>query len=148
MAQTNWRKCANCSSISTTAYYTVGNPTGHSYSTATCTKKATCSCGATTGDYAAHSYGAYTVTKAATCTATGTQTRTCSVCSATDTATIAKREHNWAASWSKNASGHWKKCTRQNPSCSTTSVVQAHSWIAVGGADGATHQCNVCYYRQ
>ena len=142
-AQTNWRKCSRCTSISSTYYYTVGNPTAHSYSTATCTKKATCSCGATTGDYAAHSYGAYTVTKAATCTAAGSQTRTCSVCSATDTASIAARAHNWSSSWTSGANGHWKKCTRQNPSCSTTSVVQAHSWVSAGAMSKI---CTVCYY--
>lgn len=40
-----------------------------------------------------HTYSAWQVTKEATCTATGTQTRTCSVCGKTETQTIAKTAH-------------------------------------------------------
>ena len=42
-------------------------------------------CGTTTTAKADHSWGSWTVTQAATCIATGTQTRTCSVCSKVQT---------------------------------------------------------------
>ena len=42
-----------------------------------------------------HEFGDWTITKAATCTATGTKTKTCSVCGKTETATIAKTAHKY-----------------------------------------------------
>ena len=42
-----------------------------------------------------HSFGNWKITKAATCTATGTKTRTCSVCGKVETATIAKVAHKY-----------------------------------------------------
>ncbi len=42
-----------------------------------------------------HSFGDWKITKAATCTATGTKTRTCSVCGKVETATIAKIVHKY-----------------------------------------------------
>ncbi len=42
-----------------------------------------------------HSFGKWKITKAATCTATGTKTKTCSVCGKTETATIAKTAHKY-----------------------------------------------------
>ena len=42
-----------------------------------------------------HSFGNWKITKAATCTATGTKTRTCSVCGKVETATIAKTAHKY-----------------------------------------------------
>ena len=43
-----------------------------------------------------HSFGDWKITKAATCTATGTKTRTCSVCGKVETQTIAKTAHKYA----------------------------------------------------
>ena len=42
-----------------------------------------------------HSFGEWKTTKPATCTATGTKTRTCSVCGKVETATIAKTAHKY-----------------------------------------------------
>ncbi len=42
-----------------------------------------------------HSFGNWKITKAATCTATGTKTRTCSVCGKVETQTIAKTAHKY-----------------------------------------------------
>ena len=42
-----------------------------------------------------HKFGAWSIIQSATCTTTGTQTRTCSVCGKTETATIAKTAHKY-----------------------------------------------------
>ena len=42
-----------------------------------------------------HKFGGWKTTKPATCTATGTKTRTCSVCGKVETATIAKTAHKY-----------------------------------------------------
>lgn len=67
--------------------------TGHSWKSASCTAKKTCStCGATEGAVLGHNYTSK-VTKEATCTENGTRTYTCSRCSNSYTETIPTTGH-------------------------------------------------------
>jgi hypothetical protein len=69
----------------------------------TCTEKGyttyTCACGDkyvdNYTDALGHSFGEWVTTKAATCTATGTETRTCTRCNATETRDIAISAHQY-----------------------------------------------------
>ncbi|MBE6737715.1 MAG: hypothetical protein E7566_03550 [Ruminococcaceae bacterium] len=78
--------------------------TGHSWKSATCTAKKTCStCGATEGGALGHSYVS-NVTLKPTCTASGIKTYTCSTCGDTYTKTIPDTGHSW-----KSATCNMKK---------------------------------------
>ena len=48
---------------------------------------------------AAHSFGEWTVSKEATCTEAGEETRTCSVCGATETQAISAKGHTASEKW-------------------------------------------------
>ena len=64
-----------------------------------------------------HSFGAWKTTKAATCTATGTQSRSCSVCNKVETQTLAKVAHKpttvkgYAATYVKAGLSDGVKCS-------------------------------------
>lgn len=60
----------------------------HSYSPATCTKPATCACGATSGSALGHNYGLYSIDKEATCSTDGLSTMKCTRCGDSYTKTI------------------------------------------------------------
>lgn len=120
---------------------------GCNYSSATCTKLATCSrCGATKGGYASHSYGSYRVSTDATCTNEGSKVRYCGNCGKADWGTIAAKGHTGGSlSDNKNASQHWRTCTR----CWGGYDHQSHG----GGTwypDGASHykDCSTCGYKK
>ncbi len=99
-------------------------------------KKFTCTaCNATKTEPIAktnsHKFGSWNVTKEATCTTTGTQTRTCSVCSKTETSTINAQGHSFGA-WSQTSApscttaGQEKRtCTRNGRSHAETRSIAA-----------------------
>ncbi len=64
-----------------------------------------------------HSFGAWKTTKAATCTATGTQSRSCSVCNKVETQTLAKVAHKpttvkgYVATYVKTGLSDGTKCS-------------------------------------
>ena len=115
-------KSATCTESGTKTYtcstcgdtYTETIPaTGHSWKSATCTSKKTCTdCGVTEGSALGHSYTSK-VTKQATCTASGTKTFTCSRCNHSYTETIPATGHSW-----KSAT-----CTSKK-TCSTCGVTE------------------------
>jgi len=83
--------CSKCSH----SYTEKIDKTGHSWTTATCTLKKTCStCGITEGSALGHSYSSK-ITNVATCTTNGTKTYTCSRCSDSYAETITATGHNW-----------------------------------------------------
>lgn len=87
--------CSRCSA----SYTETISALGHSYSSATCTKPATCTrsgCGATSGSALGHSYSS-TVTKSATCTSSGTMKYTCSRCGDTYTTSISATGHSYGS---------------------------------------------------
>ena len=86
---------------------------GCNYSSATCTKLATCSrCGATKGGYASHSYGSYRVSTDATCTSEGSKVRYCGNCGEADWGTIAAKGHIMGDYYDNGASNHRRDCER------------------------------------
>ena len=115
VAKTYYYRCSrtNCT-YKDSSTYTVGEPLGHAWvqdtssnylkSSATCTSAAVyyykCSrCEAkgdtySYGSVAGHSWGSYSTTKAANCVETGSKSRSCSKCGATDTASIAINSSN------------------------------------------------------
>ena len=85
----------------------------------------------------AHKWGAYGVVTKATCVSTGTKRRQCSVCSATQDATIAKlTTHTYSTAWSSNTSQHWHACTVAG--CTAKSNVGSHS------LNSSTNTCYTC----
>lgn len=109
----------------------------------------------TTGD-AAHSYGAWTVKTAATCTAEGQEVRTCSICGAVETRSIAAVGHSFGA-WTTTEAATCTEAGQQRRDCTRcdyyeTKTIEAtgHSYEAVVtpptcGENGyTTHTCTVC----
>lgn len=85
----------------------------------------------------AHNWGAYWVVTKATCVSTGTKRRQCSVCSATQNATIPKlTTHTYSKVWSSNTSQHWHACTVAG--CTAKSNVGSHS------LNSSTNTCYTC----
>lgn len=134
-------------SIPTNSYAAICDSIGHNYSSATCTSLATCNrCGGTKGGYASHSYGSYRTSTDATCTNDGSKVRYCSVCGDDDWGTIPAKGHTGGSlNDNKNASQHWRTCTR----CGGGYDHQSHS----GGTwypDGPSHykDCSTCGYKK
>ena len=110
-------------------------------------------CCGTINSKAKHSYGSWVIDKAATEDATGSKHRNCTVCKYKQTETIAKLAHTHkdTASWSMDASNHWKICP-----CGIAINTAAHtygSWVtdkaATEDATGSKHRnCTVCNYKQ
>lgn len=69
-----------------------------------------------------HQWGEWTVKTAATCSAEGTEERTCSLCQATETRSIAKTAHQYGTEWIGTAEGHHHKCLN----CDAVSATEAH----------------------
>ena len=108
----NGTKTFSCSRCAHT-YTEIIPATGHSWKSATCTSKKTCTtCGVTEGSALGHSYTSK-VTKQATCTASGTKTFTCSRCTHSYTETIPAIGHSW-----KSAT-----CTSKK-TCSTCGITE------------------------
>ncbi|MBQ7354436.1 MAG: serine/threonine protein kinase, partial [Clostridia bacterium] len=107
-----------------------------------------CACGEI-AEKADHAYGEWEVTKEATESANGEKTRTCSVCSFTETDTIPMKahEHSYATEWSDNETSHWHACA-----CGEKEDLAAHSfgeWKITKAATETTtgtreRRCVVC----
>ena len=70
-----------------------------------------------------HTFGGWTTTKAATCTATGTQTRKCSVCGITETGSIPALGHSYG-SWVNDTAAGVRRRT-----CSRCSNVETETYF-------------------
>ncbi|MBR0412232.1 MAG: hypothetical protein IJI47_01510 [Eubacterium sp.] len=104
----------------------------------------------------AHSYGEYVQTKAPTCTAKGEETRTCSVCGATDNRDVDALGHTYNAVVTNptcTAGGYTTyTCTNCNDSYtgdSTAALGHTDSWAVTNGATTTatgteTNTCSVC----
>ena len=99
---------------------------------------------------AAHTYGAWTLTTPATCVAQGIESRTCSVCSYTETRTVGTGTHEFSEAWESDAENHWHAC--QN--CDEKADIAAHEfseWKNVRTYDNYIKQgriCSVCKYKE
>ncbi len=108
-----------------------------------------------------HSYGSWSTTKSATCTASGTKTRKCSGCSATETQTISALGHNYSSSYTVDkvatcavAGSKSRHCTRCGAKTDVTAIpaLTTHSLNGFETVKEATctdegvfqTQCTVC----
>ena len=76
-----------------------------------------------------HTWGDYTVITGASCTATGKQSRVCSVCGETEEAELPKVEHTYGTELEYDENNHWNEC-----SCGAKTNEAAHSlgdWVVV-----------------
>ena len=78
-----------------------------------------------------HTYSAWTTTKAATCTASGTQTRTCTKCSATATGTIPATGHSFSA-WTTTTAPTCTATGISTRTCSNCSAKETQTIAATG----------------
>lgn len=81
----------------------------------------------------------------ATCTATGlTEGSHCSVCNGVivEQTTVNALNHDFTGDYSKDATGHWHICSRDN--CEETDTKATHSYNTTNCAEAAT--CTVCGY--
>ena len=160
------RVCSICGKTETQKIIALGHNYVKTEVSPTCTSKGytnhKCSrCGDSYKDtYKAalgHTWSKWTTTKKATCTADGSKTKTCSVCKKTETATIAKLRHDYAATVVKptcTKQGYTlHKCSRCGDSYKDTyKSALGHTWskwtttkAATCTADGSkTRTCSVC----
>ncbi len=88
-------KHRECSVCGKTEYETIYS-SGHDYTAATCTTKATCTkCGDTKGTTLPHSWGEWTIESEPDCITEGAKTRVCSTCSKTEQQSISATGHSW-----------------------------------------------------
>jgi len=87
-----------------------------------------------------HSFSAWKTTKAATCKATGTQSRTCSVCKQVETKTLAKLTTHKAGAWVTTVKATTTKAGKQEQKCTVcgkllaTKVLPANHTIKLNAA--------------
>lgn len=106
-----------------------------------------------TGTSCSHSWGAWTVTKAATCAETGSQTRTCTLCKASEEEVIpATGNHTWG-DWTVSKEATCTEAGSQSHTCSVCGhtaeeeiPVIAHQFASEWSADESNHwhACAVC----
>ena len=147
-----------------TTYYT-GNPTKceHTNTTNKPAQSATCTAsGYTAGVYCndcdtyisgheeiaalGHKYGNWITTTKPTCTATGVQTKTCSVCGDKQTQSVAATGHSWGA-WETTKQPTCTAAGVQTKTCSTCSATETKSVAATGHnyvLSGKTYTCSDC----
>lgn len=100
-----------------------------------------------------HKWSAWKVTTAPTCQADGVETRTCSVCKATETRKVDKTPdtHKWSEDYKMSTDKHWQYCTVEG--CTAVNNLDVHAYqIYKDGkwvdSDGATclrnGVCKVC----
>lgn len=90
-----------------------------------------------------HKYGDWKVTVEATCMNAGKKTRTCSVCGATEDATIAKTTtHKLSENYMFSSEKHWKYCTV--PGCTYIDALEDHKIGEPTCTEDAV--CEVCGY--
>lgn len=73
-----------------------------------------------------HTWGDWTTATEAGCTTAGIQTRTCTICSQTETQSIGALGHLYSDAWTKDATNHWHVCTRSG--CTAITTKEAHTW--------------------
>ena len=147
-----------------TTYYT-GNPIKceHTNTTNKPAQSATCTAsGYTAGVYCndcdayisgheeiaalGHKYGNWATTTKPTCTATGVQTKTCSVCGDKQTQSVAATGHSWGA-WETTKQPTCTAAGVQTKTCSVCKTTETKSVAATGHnyvLSGKTYTCSAC----
>lgn len=130
--------CQECKKANCTHSYTGWTTTGSSKHTRSCSK-----CGKT--ETANHSWNSGSVTKQPTCGKSGEKVRTCTVCSATRSESIAQLTKHDFGAWEFLSD---EKHTRSCASCGKTETV-AHTEDAAWNSDDLSHwhACSDCEVR-
>lgn len=107
-----------------------------------------CSCGDVkeNKNETSFTWSAWKQTKAPTCTATGVETRTCSLCDETETRTVAALGHSYGG-WANAGSNHSRTCSRCNnvETASHTYGAWSQTKAATCTAAGSeARTCSVC----
>ena len=87
-----------------------------------------------------HTFGGWTKTKDATCTATGTQTRTCSVCGTVETGSIAALGHSYGSWVNDTAAGVRRRTCSRCSNVETETYFYNVSYNANGGSGAPATQ--------
>ena len=102
-----------------------------------------------------HDWGNWVVTTPATATTPGEETRTCNTCGEKVTRPIpptgGSHVHEYAATWSKDATQHWHECTANDGAKTDAANHTSGDWIidqaATATTAGSQHkECTVCGY--
>ena len=144
------RSCSACSDTQTATIAALG----HNYAAATCTKPQTCTrCSATTGSANGHSWGSWTTVTTATCIKDGSEKRTCSVCSSSETRAVSSpgsHNYTYTTTAADCTTGSYKIGTCTRCSATTSSLVSG----ALGHSYATTYTlisqsgCDVTYAKK